>query len=393
MTPLQQKLEQLNLTTMSQHLDQMLAEATAKNLSLTQTLEALIDRELENRYQRSIERRFKLSRLQTKPSIDSFHFNHHKSRSQLKTRILRLLDLDFLRQGTSVCIIGNPGVGKTYLAKIIGWRACQANQRVQFTTAMDMLNHLLASQVDHSLVRKLKLYTEPTLLLVDELGYLSLDQQTSNLFYQVISTRHGHKRSTLITTNTTFSDWGNILYNTTIAWPSLIAWWKTPRSSSSEARAFAKVIRASRRANPRSAGSNQTPLCEDIPRGGVRRVTPQRRCRWEREFTTPALWFFGSSSLFRMFNFSANHLLLLSRMEYRSCIVFLMQDHSTRRVYRLYDFTKSQQITSGHFYCVWGKVNCADKLYLVIESVKSNQTRDGAGQKGKELGFMHGAIE
>jgi DNA replication protein DnaC len=195
----------------------MLAEATAKNLSLAHTLEALIDRELENRYQRSIERRFKLSRLQTKPSIDSFQFNHHKSRSQLKTRILRLLDLDFLRQGTSVCIIGNPGVGKTYLAKIIGWRACQANQRVLFTTAMDMLNHLLASQVDHSLVRKLKLYTEPTLLLVDELGYLSLDQQTSNLFYQVISTRHGHKKSTLITTNTTFSDWGNILYNTTIA--------------------------------------------------------------------------------------------------------------------------------------------------------------------------------
>jgi DNA replication protein DnaC len=79
------------------------------------------------------------------------------------------------------------GNGKTYLAKIIAWRACQANQRVLFTTAMDMLNHLLASQVDHSLIRKLKIYIEPALLVVDELGYLSLDQQTSNLFYQVIS--------------------------------------------------------------------------------------------------------------------------------------------------------------------------------------------------------------
>jgi DNA replication protein DnaC len=164
-----------------------------------------------------VERRFKLSRLHAKPSIDSFQFSHHKSRQQLKNRILRLLDLDFLENGTNVCIVGNPGVGKTYLAKIIAWRACQARQRVLFTTAMDMLNHLLASQVDHSLVRKLKLYTDPTLLLVDELGYLSLDQQTSNLFYQVISTRHSHHRSTLITTNTAFSDWGNILYNTTIA--------------------------------------------------------------------------------------------------------------------------------------------------------------------------------
>jgi hypothetical protein len=71
-----------------------------------------------------------------------------------------------------------------------------------------------------------------------------------------------------------------------------------------------------------------------------------------------------------MFNFSANHLLLLSRTEYRSCAVFLLRDDSTRRVYRLYDFTKSQLLTPDQYYCVSGKVNSADKLYLVIESVK-----------------------
>jgi DNA replication protein DnaC len=202
---------------MSRQLDQMLAEAAAKSLSIAQTLESLADRELDARQLRSVERRFRLSRLYSQHSIDSFHFNHHKSRQQLKNRILRVMDLEFLSKGTSIVIIGNPGVGKTFLAKIIGWRTCQANQRVLFTTAMDMLNHLLASQVDHSVVRKLKVYTEPTLLICDELGYLSLDQQTSNLFYQVISTRHGRRRSTVITTNTAFSDWGNILYNTTIA--------------------------------------------------------------------------------------------------------------------------------------------------------------------------------
>jgi DNA replication protein DnaC len=202
---------------MTHQLDQTISDAASRNLSFLQTLEALADLELEARNARSIERRFRLSRLQAQHSIDSFNFKHHKSRAELKTRILRLLDLDFLHKGTSAIFIGNPGVGKTFLAKIVGWKACKANQRVLFTTAMDMLNHLLASQVDHSLIRRLKIYTEPTLLICDELGYLSLDQQTSNLFYQVISTRHSHKRSTIITTNTAFSEWGNILYNTTIA--------------------------------------------------------------------------------------------------------------------------------------------------------------------------------
>ena len=71
-----------------------------------------------------------------------------------------------------------------------------------------------------------------------------------------------------------------------------------------------------------------------------------------------------------MFNFSANHLFLLSRTERPTCAVFLMQDRDTQRVYRLYDFTKAQLIRPGQAYCVAGKVNSADKLYLVLESVR-----------------------
>ena len=74
-----------------------------------------------------------------------------------------------------------------------------------------------------------------------------------------------------------------------------------------------------------------------------------------------------------MFNFSANHLVLLSRTECARCVVFLMQDDSTRRVYRLYDFTKSHIITPGNYYCVSGMVNSADRLYLVIESVRQDR--------------------
>lgn len=90
-----------------------------------------------------------------------------------------------------------------------------------------------------------------------------------------------------------------------------------------------------------------------------------------------------------MFNFSANHLVLISRTEYPSYAVLLMQDCDTRRVYRLYDFSKAQLIRPNVAYCVAGKVNSADKLYLVIESVRLDTKRrrvsnapvpaDGAG--------------
>ena len=88
-----------------------------------------------------------------------------------------------------------------------------------------------------------------------------------------------------------------------------------------------------------------------------------------------------------MFNFSANHLFLLSRTEYRSCAVFLMQDRDTQRVYRLYDFTKALLIPPDLAYCIAGKVNSAGRLYLVIESVRPDTKHarcapahlDGAG--------------
>jgi hypothetical protein len=90
-----------------------------------------------------------------------------------------------------------------------------------------------------------------------------------------------------------------------------------------------------------------------------------------------------------MFNFSANHLMLISRTEYPSYAVLLMRDRNTQRVYRLYDFTKAQLIRPGVAYCVAGKVNSGDKLYLVVESVRPDTKRrpisttpvpaDGAG--------------
>jgi len=167
MADLTDKLKQLKLDFMACELDRVVTDAAARNLSPAVTIEWLADLELEGRQSRSVERRFRLSKLQAKHGIESFNFNHHKSRQQIKSKILHLLDLDFVKQGTNIVLIGNPGTGKTFLSKIFGWKACQANLRVLFTPAMQMLNQLVASQVDHSLVRKLKIYTDPTLLVCD----------------------------------------------------------------------------------------------------------------------------------------------------------------------------------------------------------------------------------
>ena len=78
-----------------------------------------------------------------------------------------------------------------------------------------------------------------------------------------------------------------------------------------------------------------------------------------------------------MFNFSANHLFLLSRTEYPKHAVFLLQDRDTQRIYRLYDFTKAQLIQPNVAYCIAGKVNSADRLYLVIESVRPDTKHAG----------------
>ena len=83
-----------------------------------------------------------------------------------------------------------------------------------------------------------------------------------------------------------------------------------------------------------------------------------------RGAAAPALWFPS------MFNFSANHLFLISRMEYASCAVFVMLDRDTQRVYRLLDFTKRLRLMPNRPYCVAGKVNSVHTLYLVIESAK-----------------------
>ena len=213
---LKDKLTDLRLKGMLQQLDTTLEQATQKNLDVVTTLTLLADIELEQRWHNAILLRWRQSALKDKLTIDQFNFDHHKSRNEQKTRILKLLNLDFVSAHSDVILIGNPGTGKTFLAKCLAYAACNANIKVLFTTAIDMINQLIAAEADHSLLQQLHHYYAPDLLVCDELGYLSLGQQGSHLFFQVISQRHQLK-STVITTNLPFAEWGQVFDSTTVA--------------------------------------------------------------------------------------------------------------------------------------------------------------------------------
>ena len=211
-----EKCKALRLKAIVDHLEQTIVLAEHRNWTPLQTIDHLFELELELRKKNKIERCFKQSKLYEKTTIDQFDFAFHGSRKNQKSRIVNLMDLEFIKHRKDIILIGNPGVGKSYLAKCMAYAATQAGLKVLFTTAMDMINHLIAAEADHSLLKKLQYYQSQELLVIDEIGYLSLGTQGSNLFFQVISTRH-ERKSTVITTNRPFAQWGEIFDNTTVA--------------------------------------------------------------------------------------------------------------------------------------------------------------------------------
>ncbi|HGY12428.1 MAG TPA: AAA family ATPase [Desulfobacterales bacterium] len=211
-----EKFKTLRLKNCANNIETIIEQANQKNLSPLQTIERLIDIEIEHRDKARKILRFKQSKLDTKVTIDQFDFKYHKSRQNQKGLILNLMDLEFINQKKDIILIGNPGTGKSFLARAIAYAATQAGLKTLFTTAMDMVNHLIEAEVSHNLLKKLKYYQSPDILVCDEIGYLPLGKQGSNLIFQVISARH-EKKSTMITTNLPFAQWGNIFDSTTVA--------------------------------------------------------------------------------------------------------------------------------------------------------------------------------
>jgi DNA replication protein DnaC len=153
-------------------------------------------------------------KLQT---IDAFHFKHSQMTQKIQKSYRQLFD-SIARDNLPCAIFsGNAGTGKTHLARSIGYGACQKGLSVLFTTAAEMVNQLAHAQKNYTLEKELYKYRKPQVLIVDELGYVSLDTQASNLFFQVISNRHDQELGTIATTNLPFGKFNQIFANDAIA--------------------------------------------------------------------------------------------------------------------------------------------------------------------------------
>jgi DNA replication protein DnaC len=200
----------LKLSFFREYHQSLAKEATEKNWTQLDFLSRLVEGETLRRKDRATQRRLQAARFPILKTLEQFNWTWPKKIN--RAQVQNLFRLCFLKDKANVIFMGGAGLGKTHLATALAYEGCLAGHTVLFTTAIDIVNTLAAAQSTHRLKSELKKYLNPSIVLIDELGYLPIDKTGADLLFQVFSQRY-ETGSTIVTTNQAYKNWAKIFNN------------------------------------------------------------------------------------------------------------------------------------------------------------------------------------
>ncbi len=207
-------LKKLRLNKSGERLEALLQRAATDDLPYADFLEQVLGEEVAAKRSQNITMRTAMARLPFVKPLETFDFSYQPSID--KKQVLTLASCHFIEHGDNVIILGPPGVGKSHLAVSLGLKAIENGYRVLFTSAASLITALTKAHAEGKLEDKLKFYTTPRLLIVDEIGYLPIERMGANLFFQLISRRY-ERGPMILTSNQSFGAWGDVFGDRVIA--------------------------------------------------------------------------------------------------------------------------------------------------------------------------------
>lgn len=207
-------LEKLKLMQMKEHLEEVSNFVSQNKLSFSDGLLKLCNYEIDYKTEVASKSMIKAAAFPFVKTIEDYDFEFQPCVD--KQEILELATLRFMENSENVVFLGSSGVGKTHMATSIGIVAASKRYSTYFIKCHDLLQQLKRAKMENRLENKLKYINRYKLLIVDELGYLPIDKEDSNLFFQLVDMRY-EKKSTILTTNINFNDWDSIFNDTIVA--------------------------------------------------------------------------------------------------------------------------------------------------------------------------------